>query len=44
MTLKKKYEKPSSKVYELKQKPVLLVGSGLGNPNNYPGDGDPLGF
>ena len=28
MTTKKKYEKPSTKVFELKQRPVLLVGSG----------------
>jgi len=27
MTTKKKYEKPSSKVYELKQQPQLLTGS-----------------
>ena len=27
MTTKKKYEKPSSKVYELKQQPQLLAGS-----------------
>ena len=31
MTTKKKYEKPSMQVFELKQQPQLLVGSGLGN-------------
>jgi len=31
---KKMYEKPSSKVYELKQQPQLLVGSFEGNRNN----------
>ena len=34
MTTKKKYEKPSSKVYELKQQPQLLAGSFEGNRNN----------
>lgn len=38
---KQKYDKPSMKVYELKHKPQLLIGSGLGNPGNYPGGGDP---
>ena len=28
MTTKKKYEKPTTKVYELKQQPQLLAGSG----------------
>ena len=28
MTEKRKYEKPSMKVFELKQQPQLLVGSG----------------
>ncbi len=41
---RKDYEKPSMKVYELKQQPQLLVGSGLGNPDNYPNGGDPFGF
>lgn len=27
MTTKKKYEKPTTKVYELKQQPTLLAGS-----------------
>ena len=30
MTTKKMYEKPSMRVFELKQKPALLVGSGNG--------------
>ena len=33
MTTKKKYEKPSSKVYELKQQPQLLAGSVNGDVN-----------
>ena len=37
-----KYEKPSMQVFELKQQPQLLVGSGLNDPNDYPGSGDPL--
>jgi hypothetical protein len=44
MTTKKIYEKPSTKVYELKHRQQLLVGSGLGDPNDYPDGGDPLGF
>ena len=44
MTTKKQYEKPSMKVFKLKQKPRLLSGSnggsgGLQNYNwNYPGE------
>ena len=42
---KRKYEKPAMQVYELQHRQHLLAGSGgLGNPNNYPGGGDPLGF
>ena len=44
MTKKKIYEKPSMKVFELKQQPQLLAGSGLGDPSDYPDGGDPLGF
>jgi hypothetical protein len=44
MTTKKKYEKPAMQVYELKQQPQLLVGSGLGNPNDYPGQPNPFSF
>ena len=37
MIEKKKYEKPSMKVFVLKQKPQLLAGSGgLTDPSNYP--------
>ena len=43
-TKKREYEKPSMKVFELKQQPQLLAGSGLGNPDDYPEGGDPLGF
>ena len=41
---KKKYEKPSVEVVELKQQMHLLTGSGLGDPSDYPEGGDPLGF
>ena len=41
MTEKKKYAKPSMKVYELKQQSRLLAGSGVGNPADYPNQGDP---
>ena len=44
MTKKKIYEKPSMQVFELKQQTQLLAGSGLGDPNDYPDGGDPLGF
>ena len=42
MTEKKKYEKPSMQVFELKQQPQLLAGSGLGNPDDYDNGGDPF--
>ena len=36
MTTKKKYEKPTTKVYELKQQPQLLAGSnGQAGVQNY---------
>ena len=41
---KKLYEKPTTKVFELKQQPQLLAGSGLNDPSDYPDGGDPLGF
>ena len=41
-TKKKKYEKPSMQVFELKQQPQLLAGSGLNDPSDYPGGGDPF--
>jgi hypothetical protein len=44
MTKKKIYEKPSMQVFELKQQPTLLAGSGLNDPTDYPGGEDPLGF
>lgn len=40
MTTKRNYEKPSMKVYELKQQPQLLAGSdgnGGGMPGGQPG-------
>ena len=41
-TKKREYEKPSMKVFELKRQPQLLVGSGLGDPNDYDNGGDPF--
>lgn len=41
---KRQYEKPSMKVVLLQQRTMLLAGSGLGNPDNYPGGGDPFNF
>ena len=38
----KKYEKPAMQVFELKKKSLLLVGSGFGDPSDYPDGGDPL--
>ena len=41
-TKKRKYEKPSMKVFELKQQPQLLAGSFTGDRNDpY---GDPLNY
>lgn len=34
--MKRRYEKPMMKAYELKQKPRILVGS-EGEPKGYPG-------
>ena len=42
MTKKKIYEKPSMQVFELKQQPTLLAGSGLNDPTDYPDGGDPF--
>lgn len=39
---KKQYETPSVEVVELKQQSALLAGSGLGNPSDYSGGGDPF--
>ncbi len=44
MEEKKKFEKPEIRVIELQQQPQLLVGSGLNDPTDYPGDGDPFSF
>ena len=35
MTTKKKYEKPAMQVFELKQQPQLLAGSGGGETSPY---------
>ena len=43
MTQKRIYEKPAVQVFELKQRPQLLAGSGgLENPSGFPNEGDPL--
>jgi hypothetical protein len=42
MIKKRLYEKPSMKVYELKQQPQLLAGSGLNDPADYPNGGNPF--
>ena len=45
MTEKKKYEKPSMQVFELKQQPQLLAGSGdIPNSDPYTPGGDPFSF
>ena len=41
-TKKREYEKPSMQVFMLKRQPQLLVGSGLGDPNDYDNGGDPF--
>ena len=41
---KRDYEKPSMKVVMLQQRTMLLAGSGLGSPDNYPELPDPLQF
>ena len=46
MTEKKKFEKPSMQVFELKQQTQLLAGSGGDIPNSdpYTPGGDPFSF
>lgn len=47
MTKKKIYEKPSMKVFELKQQPQLLAGSNpnaLNDPEDYLQEDDPFNF
>ena len=39
---KKEYERPTMQVVKLKQQPLLLAGSGLGNPEDYPNGGNPF--
>lgn len=41
-TKKREYEKPSMKVFELKQQPQLLAGSGLNDPTDYTPGTDPF--
>ena len=44
MTKKRKYEKPSSRVIKLQHRTMLLVGSGLNDPNDYDNGDDPFNF
>ena len=44
MIEKKKYAKPAMQVYVLKKQPQILVGSGLGNPDDYDHGDDPFQF
>ena len=39
---KKEYERPQTHVVELRVMNQLLAGSGLGDPSDYPGGGDPF--
>ena len=41
---RKKYEKPTMRVYPLKKQPQLLVGSGDGNQGNRNPYGDPTNW
>ena len=41
-TKKKEYERPTMQVVQLKQQPQLLAGSGLNDPEDYPGQPDPF--
>ena len=42
MKKKQFYEKPSMQVFELKQQPQLLAGSGLNDPTDYTPGTDPF--
>ena len=44
MKKKRLYEKPSTEVVELQQRSMLLAGSSLNDPSDYPSGDDPLGF
>ena len=44
MKKKKNYEAPTIQVVNLEKQAPLVCGSGLGNPGDYPGGGDPFGF
>jgi hypothetical protein len=41
---KRKYEKPAMQVFELRQQPQILAGSGLSDPNDYGNGGDPFSY
>ena len=42
--VRREYEKPTMKVYVLKKQPQILVGSGMGDPDDYNNGGDPFNF
>ena len=42
--IKKKYERPSMEVFELKQQQQLLTGSGLNDPTDYIPGGNPFSY
>ena len=42
MAQKRIYEKPAMQVFELRQQPQLLAGSGLDDPTDYLPGSDPL--
>lgn len=39
---KRKYVKPAMQVFELRQQPQILAGSGLGDPEDYGNGDDPF--
>ena len=41
---KKDYQKPTMKVVPVRMQSPLLAGSGLNDPTDYPGGGDPFNF
>lgn len=41
---RKTYMKPAMQVFELRRQPQILVGSGLGNPDDYDHGDDPFQF
>ena len=41
---RKNYERPTMQVVELQHRTMLLAGSPLNNPDDYPDGGDPFNF